>query len=301
MNRLDRFVILVTFAALWGMISARYDFFGAGEDDGRRPVPAEPPSAEDATPPEPTPERVRRPLPEADSDDPIFSVKTEVIPPHEVGIGTSFPVGAGLWLTARHVANADCRRLVFIRGKSAVPAQIKYLDPQLDLALLQSQSLDAPALPFSSAAVEEGETGYSFGYPHGDLGGYEASLLGRSRMQFEGRLQGTTPVVVWAEARRFPEDLEELGGISGGPMFDTGGNIIGITVAASIRRGRTFTVAPEILHDIAQRFALAAAAPGDQPAQEVEAQPVQLGDVAAALAKNARIVETICVPQSGTS
>ena len=49
------------------------------------------------------------------------------------------------------------------------------------------------------------------------------------------------PVLVWAERERVPEGEEHLGGISGGPVFDATGHIIGTTVAGSTRRGRVFT------------------------------------------------------------
>jgi S1-C subfamily serine protease len=181
-------------------------------------------------------------------------------------------------------------------GKSAIPTQIKYLDPEADLALLQTAPIATPSLPIASGEVGAGETGYSFGFPHGALGGFEGSLLGRSRMQFAGRLAGTTPVLAWAEARRFPDTLESLSGISGGPMLDEDGNVVGITVAASDRRGRTYSVAPEILRATWQEFGLSAPQARQAPASEVTVEPVSLPDAAAALRQEDRIVETVCVP-----
>ena len=44
--------------------------------------------------------------------------------------------------------------------------------------------------------------------------------------------------------------------MSGGPVFDEQGKIIGIMVAASVRRGRIHTVAPEVLQATERCFAL---------------------------------------------
>jgi S1-C subfamily serine protease len=177
-----------------------------------------------------------------------------------------------------------------------MPAQIRYLHPEADLALLQTQRTTAPLLPIASEDVGAGDTGYSFGFPHDSLGGFEATLLGRARMQLGGRLQGTAPVLAWAENLRFPETLEALQGISGGPMLDESGDVVGIMVAVSARRGRTFSVAPEILREVRQSFDLDTPASAVAPVKEVVTQPVSLGDAATAMLRDSRIAPTVCKP-----
>jgi S1-C subfamily serine protease len=236
----------------------------------------------------------RRPFPMLTPTDPMFVVDDEEIPAGMVGIGTSFAVGNGLWLTARHVANTtDCDRIVIVVGKSRVAATIKSLHEEADLTLLQTKAT-APALPISMAALVTGETGVTFGFPSGALGASQEQLLGRARMQLGGRLSGTGPVLAWAEIARYPDSLDTLQGISGGPMFDASGAVIGITVAASKRRGRQYTVAPEILRGWMPMFAPTPAPP---PAREIAGQTVALDDVAKALSGNARIAETYCIPK----
>lgn len=298
MTRLQRAALIFFLLFVLPQIFAQLSDNGFDEGDGRRPLPAPedaaPPSASDAPPPV----RVRRPLPAAAPSDPLFSVATESLPPGEVAFGTSFAVAPGAWLTARHVANGECQRVILIVNGRKVPAQIAYLHPQADLALLKTANASGPALPLETGDVEQNEIGYSFGYPKERLGGTADRLMGRSRMRLSGEINGTGPVLTWAEVARYPDDLPALSGMSGGPVFDSEGKIIGIMVAASVRRGRVHTVAPEILQATEQSFALTAASANAAPVGEIARQNVSLSETASALHRSARIVPTYCVPAS---
>jgi serine protease Do len=297
MTRLDRVVIIL---AVLGVIGSLFVQLSYDHSQGRRPLPEAPPVTEVPTPtPSTAPPpavRVRRPLPAATSTDPLVTAAVEDVPPGMMMIGTSFPVGNGIWLTARHVANSGCRLIYIVIDGTLTQAQIRYLHPQADLALLQTPPVDAPALPISATDVSEGESGYAFGYPGGELGGTEGRLMGRSRMELQGRLGGVAPVLTWAEVRRFPDSLDSLGGISGGPMLDADGNVVGIAVASSVRRGRNHTVAPEILREVETSVPLFASAAAEKPVGEVTTADVSLGDVATEMADDARIAKTYCIP-----
>ena len=298
MTRLQRAALVLFLLFVLPQIFAQLSDNGFDEGDGRRPLPA----PEDATPPSlsdaPPPDRVRRPLPAAAPSDPLFSVETENLQPGEVAFGTSFAVAPGAWLTARHVANGTCQRVILIVNGRKVPAQIAYLHPQADLALLKTADASGPSLPLGTGDVEQNEIGYSFGYPKEKLGGTQDRLMGRSRMRLSGEINGTGPVLTWAEIARYPDDLPALSGMSGGPVFDDQGKIIGIMVAASVRRGRVHTVAPEILQATEQSFALTDASANAAPVSEIAGQNVSLSATASALHRSARIVPTYCVPAS---
>ena len=60
-------------------------------------------------------------------------------------------------------------------------------------------------------------------------------------MKSVGRYRTTEPIVAWAEIQRQPGNLSALGGLSGGPMLNKYGEVIGVLVAASQRRGRVMT------------------------------------------------------------
>jgi serine protease Do len=301
MNRLKRALIVFLLAIVVPQLIDRLfvsNDFNFDEGGGRRPLPAPedtvPPSLSDAPPPG----RARRPLPEAAPTDPLISVEAESLKPGEIAFGTSFPIAPGAWLTARHVANGECNRVILIVNGRKVPAQIAYLHPQADLALLKTTNASGPALPLATGDVEQNEIGYTFGYPKEKLGATKDRLMGRSRMQLSGEINGTGPVLTWAEVVRYPDDLPALSGMSGGPVFDEQGKIVGIMVAASVRRGRIHTVAPEILQATAQSFALTDASANAEPVSDVTMQSVSLSDTASTLSKSSRIVPTYCIPAS---
>ena len=231
------------------------------------------------------------------SPDPdLFTVDVEGIPAGMTARGTSFPLGRGLWLTARHVVGDDCDKIVLIIDGSNVFATIKYLDPNADLAVLQTAAIAVPALPIEVEDPSDDEGAFAFGFPKGMLGGTQDQLMGRAHMKLGGRLMGTAPVLTWTELQRYPDNLESLSGISGGPMLDGNGNVIGIIVAASVRRGRNYTVAPEILHKIESELGLVEPRPEEMSARDAVTQPVSLDHSATALSKNARIALTYCIP-----
>jgi|SRR5581483_2907016 len=315
MTRLDRavvFLVLIVVAALaLGRRETVFDPAG-----GRRPQPPmaapETPLPLDSATPLPrgvpaspgvvrpplaptSPQRVRRPPLEAPAaDDPVFEIDTETVKSGTVLLGTAFSVDdRGVWLTARHVASDVCGQVALVSGGRPVAASIAYQDAESDLAVLRTRG-GAPAMPLATDRPEVGETGYSFGFPTGVLGATRDSLLGRSRMQLGGRMTGTTPTLTWSEIRRFPDSLDTLGGMSGGPMLDESGRVVGILVAASVRRGRVHTVAPEVLSEAAQQTRLFDGAAPLPPVQEVADASLELSTVANELSGNSRIAKVYC-------
>jgi len=226
---------------------------------------------------------------------PLISVVVEKIPAGFTERGTSFSLGDGLWLTARHVANKDCAEIVLIVNGKNVRAQLGFLDRNADVAVLQAGATSTPSLPIEASTIVEGQRAFAFGFPSGSLGAMEDEAMGGTRLRLGGRLTGIAPVVVWAEIRRFPHDITTMTGISGGPMLDAKGRVVGIVVATSVRRGRAITIAPQILRAVEAR--LGPRGPEEQvPAHDAVAQPVSLDKSAHALSHNARIAQTYCIP-----
>ncbi|MBM3525540.1 MAG: trypsin-like peptidase domain-containing protein, partial [Alphaproteobacteria bacterium] len=160
--------------------------------------------------------------------------------------GSAFSVDrSGLWLTARHVIQ-DCRQVGLRGSRGWVRAQVAWVHPRADLALLRTES-GSTALPLSPEPLTRGLDGFAMGFPQGRPGAVHGKLMGRSQMQAEGRFNGRAPTISWAEVRRHPDFSGSLGGISGGPMLDGRGRLIGVVVAESPRRGRFDTIAPEVL------------------------------------------------------
>ena len=170
-------------------------------------------------------------------------VVTIQVPEKQPSTGTAFAIGGGWWLTARHVADG-CDSIGLVTGpRRATRAQQVVLHPNADIALL-SLGLDPEPFPFLTEALQRGQNGFAIGFPQGSPGEVHAQLMGRVRLKSVGRYRTDEPILAWAERRRVPDHLPALGGLSGGPMFNERGQIIGVLVAASERRGRVMTSDP---------------------------------------------------------
>ncbi len=178
---------------------------------------------------------------------PIAAVRAQVVtiqvPEKQPSTGTAFAIGGGWWLTARHVADG-CDAIGLVTGpRQATPVQQIVIHPNADLALL-SLSLDPEPFAFLNEALQQGQDGFAIGYPQGSPGDVYAQLMGRVRMKSVGRYRTNEPILAWAERKRVPNSLTALSGLSGGPMFNERGQVIGVLVAASERRGRVMTSDP---------------------------------------------------------
>ena len=228
MNRFfDRLAYLaVLFALIYA--SSSYLQFPQQEEAGRRP------SVRFAEPP---------PESRGPAIAPGAQVVTIQVPEKQPSTGTAFAIGGGWWLTARHVADG-CDGIGLITGpRQAARTQQVVIHPNADLALL-SLRLDPEPFPFLTEALHRGQDGFVIGYPQGSPGDVHAQLMGRVRLKSVGRYRTDEPILAWAERRRVPDSLPALGGLSGGPMFNERGQIIGVLVAASERRGRVMTSDP---------------------------------------------------------
>ncbi len=261
MGGFDRLVVLVLFlAAAWAL-------FGERDHAPRSRRPSIEPGARphgDLTPPAATapslPRSNEMAIPPPSPIDPVFRVQVERR--SGVSIGTAFSIDPdGVWLTARHVVDG-CNQIA-LRGRNGwVRASLAWLHPNADLAVLRTQG-GAAAFTLSSERLSPGQDGFAMGFPQGKPGAVHGRLIGRSQMQAEGRFNGRAPTVSWAELRRQPDFEGSLGGISGGPLVNDRGHIIGVMVAESPRRGRFETLAPEVLTSLAAPDrALRRAAPG---------------------------------------
>ncbi|MBS38156.1 MAG: serine protease [Thiotrichales bacterium] len=170
-------------------------------------------------------------------------VVTIQVPEKQPSTGTAFAIGGGWWLTARHVADG-CDAIGLVTGpRKAARAQQVVIHPNADLALL-SLRLDPEPFAFLDESLRRGQDGFAIGYPQGSPGDVHAQLMGRVRLKSVGRYRTDEPILAWAERSRVPDSLPALGGLSGGPMFNARGQVIGVLVAASERRGRVMTSDP---------------------------------------------------------
>ena len=189
----------------------------------------------------------------------IIEVPEKAMP----GTGTAFAVDKnGHWLTARHVIDGCTDILIQTGHRRAARVVGAAIHPGADAALLTTRGSPQP-FPLAAATARVAE-GYHFGFPKGRPGAVHGRLIGGMRLSNQGRYRASEKVMVWGRRSQMPSGLKSIGGMSGGPVFDKGGRVIGIVLAESHRRGRIFTGIPETFRQLLGQagLSIAAAAPG---------------------------------------
>lgn len=162
------------------------------------------------------------------------------------GMGSAFAISEdGWWLTARHVVDG-CEHvgLIVTHGRAARVLDVKRA-LFADLALLRTDRAPAAlAIDASERHFQVGQRAFHVGYPQGRPGEAYSRLIGRETLVARGRYDLEEPVLAWAEQGRTTGLRGSLAGISGGPALATNGQVIGVTIAESARRGRIYTAAP---------------------------------------------------------
>lgn len=213
------------------------------------------------------------------------------------GVGTAFSLDQkGMWMTARHVVDG-CGKvgLIFGGGRMMAVDRVK-TSPESDLAILYT--LRAPRsleIAGGETDLRVGETGFHIGYPQGAPGEVTSRLLARSRLITRGRYRNDEPVLAWAEMGRTRGLDGTLAGMSGGPVFDSDGAVVGVTVAESPRRGRIYTAAPESL---AQLLSMNAVTPTSKSSFPIDIETY--GREADRLRRELSVVKVICRAEKGT-
>jgi S1-C subfamily serine protease len=212
-------------------------YAGGDEVSPRRPEIRTPASE----PPKLLPERAQLPR------DNVDRVEVQLDAKATSGVGTAFAVdGAGTYVTARHVVDG-CHEVYISKTKGRyTPVSNVIIDQKRDFAIIDAGSFRARPVTLASFAPDRGVDGYMMGYPQGSPADVRATVIGRSEMRSSGRYRAREPVVAWVERERKPLFDGSLGGISGGPVFDGEGIVVGTVVAGSPRRGRVYTTHPRV-------------------------------------------------------
>lgn len=267
-----------------------------------RRLPPEPPPVVLAKPPPPaTPRVVPEPLPPAASavvtrrlpppsaNDPVIDIAAT---PARSGdsIGTAFAIDRGTWGTARHVTR-DCGRVFVHMGARWVAAGEVRMHAAADVAVLKTERNGGPAFAPSDRPLFLRQDGYHVGYPKGQPASIRSALIGRTLVQWPGAPR-PEPTLTWVELARENDFEGELGGISGGPVLDAEGRLIGITIASSVRRKRITTSLVESLREIAPPLP----PPG---AGQARIEPAAFGTEAARLRRADSVTMVYCQFDAG--
>lgn len=233
-------------------------------------------------------------LPPPSQYDPAVLVE---VGPISSGMGSAFAISPdGWWLTARHVVDGcEAVGLVVSRGQAVRVDEVKRAE-FADIALLKTESAPvAMSLDTSERRFQIGQRAFHVGFPQGQPGEAYSRLIGRETLIARGRYDLEEPVLVWAELGRTSGLRGSLAGISGGPALAANGQVIGITVAESARRGRIYTAAPSsILRLLRVEQIAAAGAPGER------LTPDNYGQVSDDMRRNLAVAQVVCVAGHAT-
>ena len=104
---------------------------------------------------------------------------------------------------------------------------------------------------------------------------------------------------MWAERGRFPNFSGSLGGMSGGPVFNKSGVVIGVSIAENPRRGRIMTSTPRTLFETTQLSGreVRPAGPGTRSGGDLT--PKTFSKYAQSLLNSKRVARVICKVDNG--
>jgi S1-C subfamily serine protease len=164
------------------------------------------------------------------------------------GVGSAFSVSsAGHWITARHVVEGCDEVAIRTDTGAYVPAATVITDKASDLALLITGRSPNPVRLDLTSPLEQGAAGFLVGYPQGEAGEVAVKLTAHARLITRGVRENEEAILAWTEVDRPKTMTGVLGGLSGGPVFDSDGEVRGVIVAESPRRGRIYTTPPDLI------------------------------------------------------
>lgn len=238
-------------------------------------------------------------LPPPSQYDPAVLVE---VGPIASGMGSAFAISPdGWWLTARHVVDG-CEAVGLIVSRGAAVRVVDVKRAQFaDIALLRTENpvaedgeetppRHALSLDTSERRFQVGQRAFHVGFPQGQPGEAYSRLIGRETLIARGRYNLEEPVLAWAELGRTSGLRGSLAGISGGPAIASNGQVIGITVAESSRRGRIYTASPaSILRLLRVEQVEAQGAPGER------LTPDNYGQASDDLRRTLAVAQVVCV------
>jgi S1-C subfamily serine protease len=157
-----------------------------------------------------------------------------------LSLGSGFFVRDGEIASNLHVVEGAARgyaKLVGQKTKYDIEG-ITAIDPERDLVVLKISGARAPTLALgNSDAVQVGETVYAVGNPQGLEGTFSQGIVSRIRMISSSypNIEVGTDKLLQITAPIFP-------GSSGGPVLNSKGTVIGVSVA-TFRSGQNLTFA----------------------------------------------------------
>ena len=203
------------------------------------------------------PRSPRRPMPQWGDEQ--FVIEDRPGGPAD-SMGTAFAVDRdGAWLTAEHVTHG-CTRVGLEDGRFARPVARVLESREADAAMVEADLASPDALPLADAMPQPGTPGYHMGFPAGEPTLVVSEFIGSASAR-RGRARPRRARAASIRCGRVPAGNGTLSGISGGPILAEDGHVVGVNSAATDRRGRILTTAP----DAVVRLATASRAIDERP------------------------------------
>lgn len=151
-----------------------------------------------------------------------------------VGAGSGFVISDdGHILTNNHVVEGANRIMVVTQDGKEYEAEVIGSDPTTEVALIRAEGLDLPALPLgNSEELRVGEQVVAVGNPINEslTGTVTVGYVSGVNREMDLNDTGTTVPMIQTDAAINP-------GNSGGPLFNTKGEVIGITTMKTVYAG----------------------------------------------------------------
>lgn len=143
--------------------------------------------------------------------------------------GSGFVYAPERVMTNAHVL-AGVKDPVVHAGDKEFDATPVFVDPEVDIAVLDVPGLREPALPFAQKAAGTGDDAIIMGFPGGG-----PFYVGAARIRDQGEISGPD----FRNTQTVRRDVYALNGIvragnSGGPLFATDGTVLGVVFASAI-------------------------------------------------------------------
>lgn len=144
--------------------------------------------------------------------------------------GSGFVSTPGRVVTNAHVVAGTRSVQVTVDATKKYSAQVVYYDPQTDVAVLNVPGMQAKPLPIVFNGARPGDPGFVLGYPGGG-----PLTLSSSRVRSQQTLEGRN-IYRDSQVRRDVYLLrgQVRPGNSGGPMFDSKGNVVGVIFGVAV-------------------------------------------------------------------